>query len=899
MDFMLNGRPVSVEPAAGETLLGVLRGSLGLRSMKDGCAPEGSCGACTVIVDGRAVVSCARPASRVEGRIVETLEGLPAQDRERWAAAFVATGASQCGYCSPGIVMKAESLVRREPAPTRSAIARVLAGNLCRCTGYASIIDAIELVAAARRGEGRAITAIDGAAARGDRTARYEGRALALGEKPFVGDLVAPGMLHAALRFAGVPRALVRRIDVTRAAAYPGVVGVVTARDVPGRREQGLIVADWPLLLAEGETVRYVGDVLAAVAAETREAAREAAALVCLELEPLPPVTDPFEALADGAPRIHAGGNIVERSVVHRGDVDTALASAVHVASSSFRTQSIEHAFLEPEASLAVPRGAAGPDADPSRAAPGPDADSPPAGPRVHVYSQGQGAWEDRRQLASFLALPDADVLVTQVSTGGAFGGKEDLGVQAHAALLALRTGRPVLLRLSRPESIRFHVKRHPMWLDYTVGCDARGRLLAVRARIVGDNGAYASVGGKVLERAAGHACGPYRVPNVDVEARAVYTNNPPSGAMRGFGVNQAAFALEGVLDELAQRVGIDAWEIRWRNALRVGDRFGTGQRLGPGVGIRATLLAVRDAYRTARYAGIACGAKNTGIGNGLVERGRAVLRPEPDGTLTLFHSWTEMGQGCHTVFRQLAADALGVRPERIRVLVDTSHELDTGETTASRATMLGGRAVLAACAALRTALEERGDGTDAAGTSSAAIACLAGREFPGEAVVDWTTSLADAGVEHVTHFAYGWATQVVILDDEGRIERVVAAHDVGRVLNRVLLEGQVTGGVHMGLGMALTEELRVEDGMPVADTLKSLGIIPAAAMPPVETILVEVPQPEGPLGAKGMGEAVLVPTAAAVAGALHAFDGVRRTRLPMRDSAAARALLPRMEVRR
>jgi len=872
MDFTLNGRAVVAGAAPGRSLLDVLRVDCGLRSMKDGCAPEGSCGACTVIVDGHAVVSCAQPATRVAGRTVETLEGLPEGIRALWADAFVSTGASQCGFCSPGIVMKAEALLRREPEPSREAIGRALAGNLCRCTGYASIIDAIELAAGVRR-DGAGASGVTAASLDGS-VARYEGRALALGEKPFVGDLTAPGMLHGALRFAGVPRAVVRGIDTSRAAAVPGVVAVLTAADVPGRREQGLIVADWPLLVAVGETTRYVGDVLVAVAAETREAAVEAAALVDVELEPLTPVTDPFEALADGAPAIHEGGNLVSRSVIRRGDADAALASAAHVASGSFRTQSIEHAFLEPEAALAVPRGAAGPDG------------MEVTGHRVHVYSPGQGAWEDRRQVASFLGLAPADVLVTQVSTGGAFGGKEDLSVQGQAALLAVRTGRPVMLRLTRRESLRFHVKRHPMWLDYTAGCDSEGRLVAVRASIVGDNGAYASVGGKVLERAAGHACGPYRVPDVDVEAKAVYTNNPPSGAMRGFGANQAAFAMEGVLDMLAEQVGIDGWEIRWRNALDIGDQCTTGQRMGEGVGVRATLLAVRDAYRGARYAGIACGIKNVGVGNGLSERGRAVLRPEEDGTLTLFHSWTEMGQGAHTVFRQIAAAELGFPADRIRVVVDTTHELDTGETTSSRATMLGGRAIQRACAALRTALGDRG---------IAGLADAAGREFAGEYVVDWTTKLEAAVEEPVTHFAYGWATQVVILDDEGRIERVVAAHDVGRALNPVLLKGQVEGGVHMGLGMALTEEFRVVAGVPVTDTLKSLGIIPAAAMPPVETILVEVPEPEGPLGAKGMGEAVLVPTAAAVAGALHAYDGIRRTRLPMSDSPAARALLPRL----
>ena len=366
-----------------------------------------------------------------------------------------------------------------------------------------------------------------------------------------------------------------------------------------------------------------------------------------------------------------------------------------------------------------------------------------------------------------------------------------------------------------------------------------------------------------------------------------VPNRSPVSSAFRGFGAVQVDFAMERVLDRLAEKVGIDGWEIRWRNALEVGDRFSTGQKLGPGVGLKKTLLAVRDAYRSARYAGIACGAKNVGVGNGMRESGRAILCPEADGTVTLYHSWTEMGQGCHTVFRQIAAAELGITSGRIRVEVDTERELDTGETTASRATMLGGRAVVEAAHRLSEALGGRAP-------DGAAIASLAGREFAGEVAVDWTTPIEETD-EPVTHFAYGWATQVVVLDDDGRLARVIAAHDVGRVINPTLLEGQVEGGVHMGLGQALTEELVVENGVPTTDTLKSLGIIPAAGMPPVECVFVEDPQPEGPYGAKGMGEAVMVPTAGAVAGALYRFDGIRRTTLPMRDTAAARAVLPRL----
>jgi xanthine dehydrogenase molybdenum-binding subunit len=857
VELTVNGKTVVAEPREGQSLLELLRDDLGLRSMKDGCAPEGSCGACTVVVDGRAVVSCAQKATRVEGKGVVTQEGLSPDVRRQWAGSFAAVGASQCGFCSPGIVMKAEALLGKKPEPSREEIEHALLGNTCRCTGYTKVVDAIEAVAAARRGE--PVVQKNGDAGVGARAPRYEADELALGDAPFVGDLVEPGMLHAALRFSDHPRARVLRIDSSLAEAHPGVVAVVTAADVPGDRRQGPLKRDRPQLVAEGETTAYVGDVLAAVAANTRAAAREAAALVEVEVEVLDPVTDPFEAMADGAPSLQPDGNVLSTSRVSRGDVDAALAGAPHVVSETFRTQFIEHAFLEPESALAVPGGDG----------------------TFRIHSQGQGAWDDRRQIASFLGVPEPNVRVTQVPTGGAFGGKEDLSVQPHAALLSSVTGRPVLLTLTRRESMRFHPKRHPMWLDYTAGCDADGHLVALRARIVGDTGAYASVGDKVLERAAGHACGAYRVGNVEVEAKAVYTNNPPCGAMRGFGASQANFAIEGILDRLADEVGIDGWEIRWRNALDVGDRTGTGQLLGPGVGLKQTLLAVRDAYREARYAGIACGLKNTGIGNGVVEHGRVILRPESDGTLTLLHSWTEMGQGVHTVLRQIVCEELGLGPERIRVAVDTERELDTGITTASRATVLGGNAVIDAARRLKEAL------------GAGPLEALAGQEFPGEMVVDWTTP--NDAAEPVTHLAYAWATQVVVLDDDGRIEKVIAAHDVGRAINPMLVEGQIEGGIHMGLGQALSEEYVVEGGVPVTETLKSLHLIPPSGMPDVECILVEEPQPEGPYGAKGVGEASLVPTAAATAAALYAFDGIRRACLPMKDSPAALAAVPHL----
>ena len=528
----------------------------------------------------------------------------------------------------------------------------------------------------------------------------------------------------------------------------------------------------------------------------------------------------------------------------------------------TWTTQRIEHLFLEPESALAEPR----------------------ADGVLHLRSQGQGIFDDRRQVARFLGLREDQVFVELLPNGGAFGGKEDMSVQAQTALLAHVTGKPVKLTLSREESIRMHPKRHALRLDYTVGCDAQGRLTAVKARIIGDSGAYASVGGKVLERAAGHSCGAYRVPNVDVESVAAYTNNPPCGAMRGFGVNQVHFALEACVDMLAKKAGLDRWDMRWLNALEVGDTFTTGQVLEKSVGIRKTLQAIKPHYdaavREGRAVGIACGVKNSGIGNGVQEWGKARLVVEADGHVTLFNGFTEMGQGLMTILVQFAVETTGLPASTFVPKVDTSHELGCGQTTGSRGTLLAGRAVLVAAAKLKADLD-----------AGQTLAALAGRVYEGEIVINDTTALGADVPKIKTHTSFGYATQMVVLDAEGRVARVVAAHDAGRVLNPALATGQIEGAVHMGLGYALTEELRCENGMPVTFKLKEIGVLRARDMPEVEVILVEEPEPEGPMGAKGIGEIGLVPTAAAVAGALEAFDGVRRMTLPMRDSPAARAM--------
>ncbi len=732
--FILNGVARRVEVAPGQSLLDVLRNDCHIISTRDGCSPQGQCGACLALVNGHPKTTCAVAAEKADGAEILTLDGVSAAEREMSARAFAAAAGVQCGFCIPGIVLRAKWLLDHNPSPTRHEIARAIDGHLCRCTGYVKIIDAIELLGRARQGEPVPDPVSDGGV--GARLERYHSDALTLGEHHYVADLTRPGMLHGALVLSPHARARLVGIDTREAEQVAGVVRIATAADVPGHRWYGLLYNDWPGLVAVGEEVRCVGDVVAAVAATSVTAAKAAAALIRVDYEPLPAITDPERALTPDAPRVNPQhDNVLSRSVIRRGDVDAALASSAHVVSGTWQTQRIEHLYLEPEAALAEP-----------------------VADGIRLYSQGQGIFDDRRQVAAFLGVPEERVFVELVPNGGAFGGKEDMSVQAQTALLAWLTQRPVRLVLSREESIRIHPKRHPITMHYTVGCDAQGQLTAVRARMLGDSGAYASVGGKVLERAAGHACGPYRVPCVDVESTAVYTNNPPCGAMRGFGANQAHFAMEGCLDLLAQRAGLDRWEIRWRNALDVGDMFSTGQILEKSVGIRKTLLAVKAAYDHARESGhavgIACGIKNSGIGNGVVEWGKARLVVEPDATISLYNGYTEMGQGLLTVLVQFAAEVTRLPAATFRPRVDTTFALGCGQTTGSRATLFGGRAVVSAAQKLRAALD-----------AGATLTSLAGETFAADIFIDDTTPLGAPGTRVKTHTSFGYATQVVILD--------------------------------------------------------------------------------------------------------------------------------------
>jgi xanthine dehydrogenase molybdenum-binding subunit len=849
--FMLNGR--SVEVGDHPSLLAALREELDITSPKDGCSPSGQCGCCTVLIDGKASVSCQISPEKVAGKSITTLEGIDAAERERFSAAFAATGALQCGFCTPGILVRVKALIdKKGSALTRDEAARFLGAHLCRCTGYSKILDAVEILASGEATEAVLPTGL------GTRGARYQGTELALGDRDYVDDIRVPGMLHGALRLADHARADVIKIDTSGALGVPGVEAVFTAADLPGDLRVGIIHTDWPVFIPEGGRTSYLGDVLAIVVADSRQTAREAAKLIDVSYRPLRVLSDAIAAIDDPENAVwELEGNVLSRSVYKRGDVEAALASSVHTIHEVFQTQRVEHAFLEPESTLAVP-----------------DRDG-----TLKVYSGGQGVWDDRNQIAAVLAVAPEKIVVEQVSNGGAFGGKEDMSNQGQTALAAFLLQRPVKCTLSREESFFIHPKRHPIRMEYWVGCDADGMLTGLKARMIGDSGPYASVGMKVLERAAGHASGPYRLPTIDVEAIAVRTNNSVCGAFRGFGANQAQFAMEGAIDRLASEIGLDPWEMRYRNAVTPGVVWGPGQIMDDGsLGARQCLEAIKPAYeqavREGKAVGLGFGLKNSGLGNGFVEIIKAVIRFSDEGDLEVRHCWTEMGQGVHTVALQVAVEELGIDPQRVRVVVDTTHELGAGQTTGSRGTVMGAGAVSDAC---RRALAD---------------GCRPGVDYEGEYRVDWTNSL-DEGLENpIIHAVFSYAAQLVIFDRETvKIDKVVAVHDVGRAVNPLLCEGQIQGSVHMGLGYALSEQFPCdEEGRPTNMTLRSLGIIRAKDVPQIETILVEAPQPRSPYGIKGVGEIGLVPTAGAVAGALHGLDGVWRTTLPMQLPVGAAA---------
>jgi selenium-dependent xanthine dehydrogenase len=801
-----------------------------------------------LLMDGKAMRACLLTVAKVAGKKLLTVEGLSEREREAYVWAFAQAGAVQCGFCIPGMVISAKALLDKLPNPTPQEIKQGIRGNLCRCTGYVKIEEGIMLAAKVLRGE----LQVKGQSGAGIGTSihRVDTREKVLGSGQYVDDMYVEQMLQAAVLRTQYPRAVVKDIDISAATVYPGVEAVLTAADIPGDQNHGHIFPDWPTLVSIGQETRYIGDALVLVAALTKKQAREALALIKVDYEELEPLLSPSQALAEHAYNIHPKGNLLSTTKIKRGNAEEALAKSAHVVTQHYSTPPTEHAFMEPESALAIPRSDGG----------------------VTVYVGDQGVYDDQHGIMAMLGLPAEKVRVISKLVGGGFGGKEDLTVQHHAALLAVKTQKPVKLTFTRQESILVHPKRHAMELDITTGCDANGYLTAMVANIVADTGAYASLGTAVLQRACTHASGPYRIPNVDITGLCVYTNNPPAGAFRGFGVTQSAFAGEINLDLLAEKVGISPWEIRYRNALEPGMINATGQITDEGTAVKETLLAVREAYESHPHAaGIACCMKNTGIGVGLPDTGRVKLKVLR-GKVVVLTSAACIGQGFATIATQIVHEATALPLDLIKVdAPDTWLTPDSGTTTASRQTMFTGEAARQAALQLQQAL------------SKSSLADLEGSEFSGE-YLGKTDPMGSDKPNPISHVAYSYAAQVVLLNAEGKVQKVVAAHDVGRAINPKAIEGQIEGGVTMGLGYALRENFPLEKGVPTAK-FGTLGLFRSTEVPEIEVIIIEKNSSPIAYGAKGVGEIASIPTAPAVASAYYKHDGKHRFSLPLRET--------------
>lgn len=932
MELYVNGNRIEIEPQPGEMLAHLLRERLGLTGTKIACE-EAECGACTVLVDGVPVLSCTYPAARAAGKQVLTIEGLAALEASQPAQAaqrlhplqesFIEHGAVQCGFCIPGQIMTSYALLQRNPNPSEEQIRQALKDTLCRCAGYPSIIRAVQSAAAKLRHEpplqpltapkiSEAGAAAEGLNVIGKVVPRPDAVEKVTGLARFTDDLKFPGMLHARVKRAGVPHAIVKSLNVEKARALPGVAAVLTAADIPGEKTHGLVIYDWPILVGVGERVRYVGDALAIVAAESREIATQALDLIEVEFEPQEVVADAVRARQPDAPQLHPHGNQLKHIKVRKGDVQTGFAEAEVILEHTFHTQITDHAFMEPECSIARPL---------------PDG-------RMEIYVGSQIPYADRSQVARALGWEDERVRVVGQLMGGGFGGKEDIAGQIHAALLANATGRPVKLLFDRQESLLVHPKRHATQIRVKMGAKRDGRLTAVETELYGDTGAYASLGEKVLTRATTHSSGPYEIPHARADCYAMYTNNPPAGAFRGFGVIQSAFAIESMMDMLAEELHLDPVELRRMNALRVGSVTNTGQVLRESVGLLDCIsLVEQELSRRAgkhpfqarevegqphlrRAWGFAVAYKNTGLGGGAPDKAGAEVELYEDGKLEVRTASAELGQGLVTVLRMIVAEEFSLPPEQVRVLVmDTDLTPDGGPTTASRQTFVTGNAARHAAQALRNALAaslaEKFDIPPERIRFVEGLAQVNGHRLPLGEVAKilrhegrtpkafyeyWAPHTQPLGEGGDMHFAFSFAAQaaeveVNTLTGEVRVLDVISAIDVGRVINPLGLQGQFEGGIMMGIGNALTEHFIVENGVVFTDRLARYRMPSIVMTPRITAMAVEHPVSAGPYGAKGVGEIVSIPTTPAITNAIYHAVGVRVDTLPVDQEVIVREL--------
>ena len=851
--FYLNGEEITVTKK--QSLLRFLRDELHITSAKDGCS-EGACGACTVLINGEPCRACIPDTDRLDGKRVLTVEGLSDFEKAAFTYAFGEAGAVQCGFCIPGMVLCGKALLDKCPDPTDEQIRFAIRNNYCRCTGYVKIIAAIRLAGKIlREGKIPLPSATDWKI--GSRVHRLDVEEKVLGYGKFPDDFYVDGMCYGSAVRSKYARARVLSIDATAAKKLPGVIAVLTAEDIPGENKIGHLKHDQYTLIPIGGLTHYLGDAVALVVAENQTVLEKAKKLVKVQYEVLPAVHNIQEAAASDAPLVfdEEKNNVQAYKHVSRGNAEEAIKNAKFVLTEHFETPWTEHAFLEPECAVSYIDG---------------DGD-------VMIISTDQSAHTTLHECT--LLLGTKKVKVQNGLVGGGFGGKEDMSVQHHAALITYCTGKPVKVKLSRAESLLVHPKRHHFEMDFTMGCDENGKILGVKAKCASDTGAFASLGGPVLERACTHAAGPYAYENFEIEGTAYYTNNPPAGAFRGFGVTQTCFATETLLNMMADLVGISPWEIRYRNAIRPWGVLPNGQIVDDSTGLVETLEAVKPYYDEAVAAGkpvgLACAMKNAGVGVGIPDWGRCKLIVEDDGKLHIYSGASCIGQGLGTVLVQMIVTNTDLsRDDIVYERSNTWIAPDSGDTSGSRQTMITGEACRRACEKLMAAKEGK------------SLAELIGQEFYGEYLAKTDPLGADVP-NPVSHVAYGYATQLCILDEKtGKIDTIVAAHDVGKAVNPLSCEGQIEGGVVMSMGYALREQYPIDRNCKPIEKYGELGLFRAHEIPPtIKAIVVDKPGLNVACGAIGIGEITSIPTAPAIADAYFRLDGERRFSLPLSNT--------------
>ena len=757
----ING--IQYSPKSDTTLLDYLRNTLHLTGTKDGCS-EGACGACSVIINGKLRRACREKLSKLENAEIITIEGLSEREKQVYSYAFAKRGAVQCGFCTPGMVMAAKALIDSNPSPSEEDISKAIRGNICRCTGYKKIEEAILLASEMFRNNAE-IPAEDMNPRLSGNMKRLDADEKTLGTGIYTDDIHIDGMLYGSALRSPKPRIRLINLDISEALKDEDCVRIITAEDVPVNAH-GHIVADWPVLIAKGKTSAYTGDAICLVIASKAEALERIKGKIHVEYEELDGVYSPEEAAKDEIEVHEERSNLFDHEHVSRGNAEKALSESDYIVDEIYTTPFTEHAFMEPECAVAMPYKEDG----------------------VFVYASDQSVFDDQREIARMLGIDKSKVRIRATLVGGGFGGKEDMSVQHHAALAAWLLKKPVKIKLSRQESLIVHPKRHPMKMHIRLGADKSGRIKGMKAEIIADTGAYASLGGPVLQRACTHASGPYNYQNFEIDGYGYYTNNVPSGAFRGFGVTQSCFAIESALDEMAKKVGIDPFEIRMINALKPGDVMPNGQIAGIDTGIVECLKAAKEAYYSSDRTGIALAMKNSGIGVGSDDTGRCILSVE-EGKIHIRTSAACMGQGLQTVMLQIAAETLGLQPEMFIVEPpDTERTPDSGTSTASRQTAFTGEAVRRSALKLKDALTDH------------TLSELEGQEYYGEFIFK-TDPITSTKPNPVSHLAYSYSAQVAELDENNRVKKITAVCDAGTVINRTSIEGQVEGGVLMGRG--------------------------------------------------------------------------------------------------